>query len=121
MRMASVVIGALATTTVGVRQIAAQQQIPQPPPAISTSGTGEVEVTPDRATLLFTVETRAQTAAAASQENARNQRQVIDALRRLGLTGDDISTMGYSVTPEQRYDGKEPRITGYVARNTIRA
>src|SRR5438477_8379041 len=110
--------------TVFVATTARAQAVAPPaaaPPVIVTTGSGDVQVTPDRATILFAVETRGATAAAASQENARLQRQVIDALRKQGLGQDEISTMGYSVNPEMRYDSKEPRVIGYVARNTVRA
>jgi len=87
---------------------------------INATGTGEVQVVPDRATLQLAVETRAPTAAAAGQENARRQQQVIDAVRKLGISAADISTSGYTVYPEQSYEGKQPRVVGYVARNTVR-
>lgn len=107
-----------------VMSAAAGAQVPTPsappPPMIFTTGTGEVQVTPDRATVLLAVETRAATAAAAGQENARNQRQVIDAVRKLGVAPEEVTTFGYSVYPEQRFDGKQPKVIGYVARNTVR-
>ncbi len=103
---------------------AAQRVVPQPPPAIVAMGHGEVKVTPDRATILASVESRAETAAQAGAANATVQTRVIAALRALGLEADQISTVGYSVQPEYKYDpngGGRPRIVGYVARNTVRA
>ena len=100
--------------------LGAQTPTTPPAPMIFTTGTGEVEVTPDRATILLAVETRNQTAAGAGQDNSRNQRHVIDALRKLGIASDEISTFGYNVYPEQRNDGKQTRVIAYVARNTIR-
>jgi uncharacterized protein len=94
----------------------------QPPvPQIPTTAQGESRVQPDRATLLFTVETRAPTAARAGADNARRQRAVIDTLRKLGLADGQISTSWYSVAPEMRYDGRQPQVTGYVARNSVQA
>lgn len=90
-------------------------------PQISTSASGESKVQPDRATILFGVETRKPTAAQAGAENARRQRAVLDTLRKLGLTEAQLSTSGYSVTPEMRYDGKQPQVTGYIARNVVQA
>jgi uncharacterized protein YggE len=48
---------------------------------------------------------------------------VLDALARLDLPKDQLSTQGYSVYPEMRYDntGGSPRVTGYVVTNTVRA
>ena len=84
------------------------------------TGIGESPATPDRATILLAVETRDATAAAAGQANARNQRQVIDALKRLGIAQEDISTFGYTVYSDQRYDGKQTKVIGYIARNSVR-
>jgi len=106
--------------------IAAGAQLPvtQPTPAIVALGQGEVKVSPDRATILASVETRDRTAALAGAGNATTQTRVIAALRALGLESDQISTVGYSVQPEYKYDpngGGRPQIVGYVARNTVRA
>jgi len=94
----------------------------EPVPQISVSAHGEIRVTPDRATLSVTVETRRPLAAQASQDNARIQRAVFDTLKTLGIGGDQISTTDYSVLPEQRYDQQRQRseVVGYIVRNTIR-
>ena len=91
-------------------------------PSIATSGTGEAKVTPDRAAVMVNVQTRAATAAAAASENARRTTAVLDALAKLGLPKSQLSTEGYSVNPEMVYgSGQTPRVTGYVATNTVRA
>jgi uncharacterized protein len=83
-------------------------------------GRGEVKVSPDRATIQISVQTRAATAATAAQENAKRQQEVLTALRALGLTNDQLSTVNYNVYPEQRYqEGKEPIIIAYNVTNTI--
>ncbi len=101
---------------------------PTPPvPQVVTNGEGEATVTRDRARVCVAVETRAATAAAAAAENARIQRAVLDRLRALGLPAERITTAGYSVYPEYSQrdrDGtpvEQPRVIGYVARNTVRA
>jgi uncharacterized protein YggE len=91
-------------------------------PQISVAGRGEVKVTPDRATIQVSVQTRAATAAAAAAENANKQQSVLTALKALGLGTDQLSTINYNVYPEQRYEqGKEPVIIGYNVTNTILA
>jgi uncharacterized protein len=107
---------------------AAQQPVPPTavpvalPPSVVTTGHGETKVAPDRATVSVTVETRGATAAAAATENARQQTATIAALRAAGLDAKDISTSGYSVSPDYEYaPNTKPRITGYAARNTITA
>src|ERR1700730_13141696 len=89
-------------------------------PQISVSGRGEIKVSPDRATIQISVQTRASTAAAAAAENANKQQSVLAALRALGLGSDQLSTINYNVYPEQRYEqGKEPVIVAYNVTNTI--
>jgi uncharacterized protein YggE len=89
-------------------------------PQIAVAGRGEIKVSPDRATIQISVQTKATTAAAAAAENATKQQAVLAALRQLGLTNDQLSTINYNVYPEQRYDqGKEPVIVGYNVTNTI--
>ncbi len=91
-------------------------------PQVSVTGRGEVKVSPDRATIQLSVQTRAASAAAAAAENATKQQAVINALKRLGLGDDQISTIGYNVYPEYRYDqGKEPAVIGHKVTNTILA
>lgn len=89
-------------------------------PQIAVSGRGEIKVTPDRATVQVSVQTRAATAAAAAAENATKQQSVLAALRALGLTNDQLSTINYNVYPEQRYEqGREPVLVGYNVTNTV--
>ncbi len=89
-------------------------------PWISVTSRGELKVQPDRASIHVSVQTKASTAATASTENARKQKAVIDAIRALGVAAGDISTIGYNVYPEQRYQpDREPIITGYNVTNTV--
>src|SRR5881396_41538 len=94
---------------------------PIPPiPQIAVTGRGEVKVSPDKATIQVSVQTRAATAAAAATENATKQQSVLSALRALGLGNDQLSTINYNVYPEQHYEqGKEPTIVAYNVTNTI--
>jgi len=89
-------------------------------PQISVAARSEIRVSPDRATIQVSVQTKAPTAATAANENAIKQAAVIQALRALGLSPDQISTINYNVYPEQRYEpNKEPVITGYSVTNTV--
>jgi len=95
-----------------------------PPSQINTSANGEVRYVPDRATISLGVQTRALTAAKASADNAIKQKAVIDAIRALGIAPEQISTVNYNLNAEQVYNpqagDKAPRITGYVATNSVR-
>jgi len=92
-------------------------------PSLVASGQGEAKVNPDRASILVNVQTRALTAAAAGADNAQRTKAVLDALAKLGLPKEQLSTEGYSVYPEMAYDknGGTPRVAGYVVTNTVKA
>lgn len=89
------------------------------PPQIVTTATGEATTIPDRGVVYFAVETRASTAAAAGAENARRQTAVIAAIRARGIDPEQITTSGYSVGPEERYDSGQRKLVGYIARNSV--
>jgi len=92
----------------------------EPIPQISVAAQHEVKVSPDRATIQISVQTRAATAAAAASQNATKLQSVLAALRGLGLTNDQLSTLNYNVAPDYVHrEGREPEITGYNVTNTI--
>lgn len=90
---------------------------------VAATATGEVKSAPDRATILFSVETRAATAAEASAQNAEQQQAVLRALRAAGLGENDVGTVSYTIMPNNEYDQASgtSRVVGYIARNTVRA
>ena len=89
-------------------------------PQISVIGHGEVKLTPDRANVQISVQSRATTAAAAAADNAKKQAAVIASIKALGIGDDQISTSNFNVSPEQKYEpNKPPTITGYVVTNTV--
>jgi uncharacterized protein YggE len=104
----------------------AAAQEPTPARTLAVSGQGEVKAAPDLAVVSFAVETTAPAASVAVAENARKSAMLADALKQqLGATG-KVSTTRYALDPvyEQRERGSTPappRITGYVARNQVRA
>jgi uncharacterized protein YggE len=99
---------------------AQSQAINEPIPQITVVGHGETKVSPDRANIQISVQTRAAAAGAAGAANATRQRAVLDALRKLGLTDDQLSTANYNVNPEYKYEpNRNPTIIGYSATNTI--
>lgn len=64
---------------------------------ISISGDAEVKVVPDRANVYLGVETRNKDVAAASTQNDAGVRQVMTAIRRVGVDRTDIQTDFYHV------------------------
>ncbi len=120
----SIIASALCAVSLAAQQPAGNMPPMHPPSVISTSATGEARYIPDRATISIGVQTRALTAAKASAENAVKQRAVIDAIKAQGIAAEQISTVNYNLNAEQVYNpqagDKAPRITGYVAANTVR-
>ena len=95
------------------------RQQPQEPRTISVSGSGSVKVPADTARLTFSVLTKEATALASVQNNAAKMNKVYDALKKLGISEDNISTANYSLYQETFWkDGKD--IPGqYVTSNNI--
>jgi len=94
-------------------------------PTLSLSASADVQVAPDYATVQSGVVTRAATAQQAVQDNARAMTAVFDALRRAGISGNDVQTSQLSVSPVYS-DRREPEtndltIIGYETRNTVSA
>jgi len=119
--MRTIIIGSLLGAFFGVAPVTAQQTVPSVPQVV-TVGRGDVDIKPDRAQVLFSVETRASTAATAAAENSRRQRAVLDTLQRLGVAPDQLQTAYLQVTPEMVYPGQglPPKVSGYLARNSVR-
>jgi uncharacterized protein YggE len=118
---------AIATAApLSVPALAIAQPAPSPaptpaPPYIAASAVGESRVTPDRALVQVTVESRSESAAAAGADNRAKQERVIQAVKAAGVAAPQIRTVGYRVSPEyaQPERGKAPRVTGYRAGNTV--
>lgn len=66
---------------------------------ISVSGTGTVTTNPDTAVVSLAVISENVDVKVAQQDNAARMSSVIDALKSLGLSSDDLKTTGYSVYP----------------------
>ena len=91
---------------------------------IEVSGTGSVDVSPDRARVGFAMETRAAAADAAADANAAAMSQVLDALRSADLRGLELETFGYALRPEYEVTDNRSgtrRIVAYTVLNNVRA
>lgn len=117
------VVPALAALVIAAPLIAQPgQSSPQTqPPFIATTAVGETRVTPDRALVQVTVDSRGESAANAGADNRAKQERVVDAVKATGVASPQIRTAGYRVYPEyaQPERGKAPKVTGYRASNTI--
>lgn len=91
-------------------------------PEITAGGRGEVRLAPSYAYVLVGVTTQSQNAGETASENARRIAATISAMRALGLTEQQVTTSGYSLTPTYEYPkNSQPKLTGFTARNTVRA
>ncbi|MCC6928309.1 MAG: SIMPL domain-containing protein [Gemmatimonadaceae bacterium] len=100
--------------------VAASQGGAPAPSQIVAAGIGEATLVPDRGVIYFAVETRSPNAATAGVENARTQTAVIAAIRAQGVLAEQVTTVGYSVSPNEKFESNGQRkILGYIARNTV--
>ena len=114
------IVGVSAPVT-GIAQSATISPPSSAPPYIAASAVGESRVSPDRALVQVTVESRSETAAGAGADNRVRQERVIAAVKSAGVAAPQIRTVGYRVSPEyaQPEKGKPPRVSGYRAGNTV--
>ena len=115
--------GRLHLYEVPVRDATALQEAPEPG-WIEVSGTGSVDVAPDRARVTFAMETRAETADAAAGQNADAMTAVLEALRGAGYEGLELETFGYALRPEYEATADRRgtrRIVAYTVVNNVGA
>lgn len=86
---------------------------------ISVSGTGSAYATPDLAYVSVAIVTQSAMAAEAQQKNTDTSNKVIDALRAIGVSKENLATESYSLRPIYNYD-KQQTIVGYECRNSLR-
>jgi len=93
---------------------------------ISVSGQGRVSARPDLAVVRVGVETEADSATAALDENSVRMSGVISATLDVGVSRDDVQTEGLSLRPiyQRRDPGPEgeegpPELVGYRASNVV--
>ena len=91
-------------------------------PHIAAQGTGEVRVAPDRAITRFGVQFQARDAQTAQTRVNETMQRVIQAVRRLNIPENRISTERLELFPlyEQPRPNEAQRLTGYRAANVVR-
>jgi uncharacterized protein YggE len=91
-------------------------------PSVTVRGEGVVTAEPDLAEIEVGVVTDARTAPQAGKDNAAKLAKVIAEVKKLLGPGDEVKTIGYSLSPNYRYpkEGGKPEITGYTATNIVR-
>lgn len=84
---------------------------------VVTSGQGEITLSPDRAVLRVSVETRAGTAAQAANGNTQRVRKLLDTLNSIKQANESVMVAGVSVNANRDDKGE---VRGYAASATVR-
>lgn len=87
---------------------------------ISVSDSFTMQVEPDLLELYFSIETRADTALGAQQENTRISDSVIAALKNQGIKNHEIETIGYYLSPEYDWTEGTRDLIGYTQRHSLK-
>lgn len=111
------------TALLGATAAMAQSAPPREPlmlESVSVTGTGRVDVTPDRFSFSVGVQTVANTVDEAVAQNNRRVAAVLAALKAAGAQEKDIQTSNFNIWPQQDYqEGRLPRILGYQVSNNV--
>lgn len=89
---------------------------------ITVTGEGQVEATPDVATIMMGVTNNAATAQAALADNSASVTGILARLKEAGIEDRDIQTSGLSLNPNFDYGtsgDQQPVINGFIASNTV--
>ena len=89
---------------------------------IEVSGQGQVQAEPDEATVRLGVQTEADEAGAALEENNERMTAVISATLDAGIAENDIQTEGFRLNPvyDSSPNAQSRELTGYRASNIVR-
>lgn len=105
--------GIWVTSLVGPVPISVTQRITDQEQTFKASGETEIEVVPDEAQVSLGIDLERSTVVAA--QNAANEiiNSITDALKDLGIDGEDIKTRNYNIRTTYDYDNGNRRVTGY--------
>ena len=110
----------------GISVAAQSSPTQRTPDTITVTGNATVNLPPDQAEVTGSVQTQADTAGSAADQNSRSMQAVVDAVQALGITPDNIVTSGFNVAPQYSYTQPEagqatppPVIAGYQASQSV--
>ena len=86
---------------------------------ISLTGAGTASATADEATIRMGVEVTRDRATEAISDNAESMAAIIDALKLMGISEDDIKTTSYSVYPQYDWTEEGRVLLGYTVTNMV--
>lgn len=98
----------------------------EPVPRIVVTGEGSVDIAPDMAVLLLSVNREASTAREALTANSAAMGKVLQAMTGLGIEKRDLQTANFDIQPRYTYPGRQgsgpeepPKLVGYIVRNSL--
>lgn len=87
---------------------------------VSVTGEAVVQMQPDTAIVTVAVVTQNASASEAQAENASRSDAVVRAVKSAAGPNAEVKTSGYMLQPQYAYkEGAPPRITSYIARNSV--
>ncbi|OCC25101.1 hypothetical protein MB02_05655 [Croceicoccus estronivorus] len=111
----------LAVSALAAPAMAAEVQLQASGPVVELSVSESVKARPDIATIGAGVSTRAPTAVAAMQQNAKAMDAVIAKIKALGIAKEDVQTTGINLNAQYDYDRNTQKqvFRGYQASNNV--
>ncbi|MCB1688093.1 MAG: SIMPL domain-containing protein [Halioglobus sp.] len=98
----------------------------EPAPRITVTGEGSVNIAPDMAVLVLSVNREAATAREALTANSAAMSKVLAAMTGLGIDKRDLQTANFDIQPRYTYpnrqgtgSGEAPKLVGYIVRNSL--
>lgn len=91
-------------------------------PVLNVTATGRALLPADEVTIVLSVVTESMGVDDAVRDNNQRSRAVADALNRLQLGDNAVTTSGFRVTPQYRHDrntGRQIGVSGYNVTNTV--
>jgi len=97
------------------------QQIDDTTRTVQVSGSGELQVEPDTARIRLGVQTEADTAKAALNQNSTKMRTLINALEKADVSSDDIQTQTVRLSPRynRNNSNNSSTLVGFTASNIV--
>lgn len=98
----------------------------EPVPRILVNGEGSVDIAPDMAVLVLSVNREAATAREALTANSAAMSKVLAAMTGLGIEKRDLQTANFDIQPRYTHPGRQangpaeaPELVGYIVRNSL--
>ena len=119
---ASILISTLLAVLMGSLAHAADEPVSR----IIVTGEGSVDIAPDMAVLVLSVNREAPTAREALTANSAAMSKVLEAMTGLGIDKRDLQTANFDIQPRYTYPNRQgngadqaPKLVGYIVRNSL--